>query len=136
MDISTYSNSVKHIGFCLRCVEKKCDMTIMGAFILTEKGKTMSEYPKKLRMQVYTNALTANGEKYQLTVAIEELAECQKEICKAIRGMVNEDHLAEEVADATIVLEQVRMLFGIDDKVRQIMDQKVDRLDRNLRGLN
>lgn len=50
--------------------------------------------------------------------------------------MVNEDHLAEEVADATIVLEQVRMLFGIDDKVRQIMDQKVDRLDRDLRGLN
>lgn len=94
----------------------------------------MSEYPKKLRMQVYTNALIANGEKYQLTVAIEELSECQKEICKAIRGMVNEDHLAEEVADATIVLEQVRMLFGIDDKVRQIMDQKVERLDRQLRG--
>ena len=45
------------------------------------------------------------------------------------------DHLAEEVADATIVLEQVRLIHGINDLVDKKMYWKVERLRRNLEAV-
>ena len=62
------------------------------------------------------------------------MSECQKELCKILRGDGNMDHLAEEVADATIMLEQVRLIFNLDDLVCQKMDEKVQRLDDRLRA--
>jgi hypothetical protein len=85
------------------------------------------------RLKTYTNALLAYGEEKQCIVAIEELSECQKEICKALRGKGDREHLAEEIADATITLEQMRLLFNINDRVCQYMDAKVQRLDDNLK---
>lgn len=85
------------------------------------------------RTKTYTNALLRYGQNTQCVVAIEELSECQKEICKILRGNGDLEHLAEEVADATICLEQVRLMFGLNDRVCRIMDEKVQRLDDNLR---
>ena len=89
-------------------------------------------YEKRLR--VYTNALIRFGKANQLIVALEELSEVQKEICKVMRGQTSLDHLAEEIADATIMLEQVREIFSINDLVCEAMDEKIIRLDRKLRG--
>lgn len=87
------------------------------------------------RVRVYTHALVANGEKMQMAVALEELSECQKEICKFLRGKGDAGHLAEEIADATICLEQMRYIFGLNSLVCEKMDEKIIRLDRRLRGL-
>ena len=96
----------------------------------------MNEINYEGRALIYTGALRVYGETNQLTVALEELSEAQKEICKALRGQVNLEHLAEEVADATIMLEQVRLMFGINEMVCRYMDAKVRRLtDRMLKGL-
>ena len=81
------------------------------------------------RCKTYTNAMLAFGEQNQLIVAVEELSECQKEICKIIRGGEDYRHLAEEVADATIMLEQIRMMFNINDCVCNFMDEKIKRLE-------
>lgn len=86
------------------------------------------------RQMTYTNALIHYGEAVQLAVALEELSECQKEICKFLRGFGNAGHLAEEVADAMIMLEQVQMIFGIEDMVNQEVNRKVSRLDERLKG--
>ena len=90
--------------------------------------------PYEERARVYTNALVRYGDRNQMVKAIEELAECAQTICKAILGQGDIDHLAEEVADATIMLEQIRLFFGINDRVIQYMDEKVQRLDGNLKG--
>ena len=76
----------------------------------------------------------AFGERNQLIVVIEELSECQKEICKILRGGEDYRHLAEEVADATIMLEQVAMIFNINDCVCNFMDEKIKRLDDRVKG--
>lgn len=81
------------------------------------------------RCKTYTNAILAFGEQNQLIVAIEELSECQKEICKILRGGEDFRNLAEEVADATIMLEQIRLMFNINDCVCNFMDEKIKRLD-------
>lgn len=88
----------------------------------------MNKIPYEERVLVYADALKTFGLSAQLVVALEELAEVQKEICKALRGEINAYHLAEEVADATIMLEQVRQIFGINPEVCKIMDEKVTRL--------
>ena len=78
------------------------------------------DYPE--RCKTYTNAILAFGDQNQLIVAIEELSECQKEICKILRGGEDFRNLAEEVADATIMLEQIRLMFNINDCVCNFMD--------------
>ena len=92
----------------------------------------MISYPD--RCKTYTNAMLAFGERNQLIVAIEELSECQKEICKILRGGEDYRHLAEEVADATIMLEQIRLMFNINDCVCNFMDEKIKRLENRVKG--
>ena len=89
----------------------------------------VNKIPYEQRAQVYANALVCYGEKTQMVMALEELSECQKEICKRLRGYSNDEHLAEEIADATIMLEQLRLFFGLNDLVCEKMDDKVRRLD-------
>jgi hypothetical protein len=84
------------------------------------------------RAKVYADALTTFGTNCQLVVALEEMSELQKEICKALRGEINRAHLAEEIADATIMLEQLRQIFGINDGVCKFMDAKVNRLRQRI----
>ena len=94
----------------------------------------MNKIDYEKRVQIYNNALIYFGKTIQLVVALEELSEVQKEICKTMRGYSNLDHLAEEIADATIMLEQVRMIFDMNDLVCEKMDEKVERLDDRLKG--
>lgn len=97
----------------------------------------MNQITYEERKTVYLAAKDAFGHTTQLTVALEELSEAQKEICKVLRGQGDLSRLAEEIADATIMLEQLREMFGLNDEVCQVMDEKVIRLkhtiDRNKR---
>lgn len=94
----------------------------------------MNKISYEERAKVYTDAIGTFGINTQLIVALEELSELQKEICKALRGERNTMHLAEEVADATIMLEQVRQIFKIDKPVGKIMDAKILRLQQRIDG--
>lgn len=81
------------------------------------------------RQEVYRQARDVFGAQAQFVVALEELSEEQKEICKFLRGKGDPEHLTEEIADAQIMLEQVQMLCGIDDgAVQEQMDSKIERL--------
>ena len=75
-------------------------------------------------------------EKYkdkQLIVAIEELSELQKELCKALRGKPNKENIIEELADVLIVLDQLKIYFKIeDDEIRDIIEQKIKRTKERL----
>ena len=95
----------------------------------------MNKIPYEQRAQVYTNALICFGETIQMVMALEEMSEVQKEICKKMRGYANDEHLAEEIADATIMLEQMRLFFGLNDLVCEKMDEKVKRLDELLKKI-
>lgn len=80
------------------------------------------------KYEIYRQALVKFGEQAQMIVAIEELSECQKELCKILRGGQDYEHLAEEVADAQIMLEQVQMIFPIREQVDDYTEQKLQRL--------
>lgn len=86
------------------------------------------------RKAIYARALWARGQNTQMVVAIEELSEVQKELCKMYRREGDMEHLAEEIADATIMLEQMRCIFGLNEQVCRYMDQKMKRLQDDLPG--
>ena len=88
----------------------------------------MNKISYEERAKVYTDALSTFGPNMQLIVALEEMSELQKEITKALRGNLHPMHLAEEVADATIMLEQLRQIFNINEEVCDMMDKKIARL--------
>lgn len=84
------------------------------------------------RKRVYEAALAKWGTELQATVAIEELSEVQKEICKMLRGKLDLEHMAEEIADATIMLEQLRQMLDINDSVCAWMDYKITVLEKKV----
>ena len=64
----------------------------------------------------------------QLIVAIEELSELQKELCKYLRGKGNKDHIIEEMADVLIMVSNIREYFSIkDDDISSIIQSKQQR---------
>lgn len=92
----------------------------------------MNNFTYEERKAVYEQALAKWGAKMQATVAIEEMSEVIKEITKSLRGELNREHLAEEIADATIMLEQLRQMFNINDSVCSWMDYKIAALKRKV----
>ncbi len=53
---------------------------------------------------------------HQLDIAIEEMSELTKEICKYKRGFDNRENIIEEMADVFIMLRQLKLIFNITDK--------------------
>ena len=64
-------------------------------------------------IDIYKKAINTFGESAQMIVALEEFSELQKEITKLLRGQGNLEHLAEEMADAEIMLEQLKLIYGV-----------------------
>lgn len=82
---------------------------------------------------LYQLALDRWGVNGQLTVAVEELSELIKEICKTLRHIGHVNDLAEEVADVEIMCEQLRYMFAIDEEVDDWKKYKLNRLANRLK---
>ena len=104
----------------------------------------MNKIPYEERLEVYLKAIWKFGTSLQMLVAIEEMSEVIKSITKMERRF-HQPHTAEElaeckasiieeVADATIMLEQLRLIFGINDEVCEAMDAKIERLKERVSG--
>ena len=87
----------------------------------------MGEYISEA--EVLQRALDTYGSLPQIVMVFEEVSELQKELCKYLRGRGSFEHIAEEIADVEIMLEQMKMLFCCTDDVR-----KVERLKERLDG--
>lgn len=73
----------------------------------------------------------------QMIVAIEELSELQKEVCKAFRNKYKKDDMLGEIADVYIMLEQLKLYFSIsDEEVINTIEQKNKRTRERLAGGN
>lgn len=79
-------------------------------------------------MTTLEKAIETYGKDMQLTVAVEEFSELIKEICKNKRGAENREAIIEEMADCYIMLEQLEIIFGIDDL--ELLSMKADKLHR------
>jgi NTP pyrophosphatase (non-canonical NTP hydrolase) len=93
------------------------------------------------RQAVLKRAVTTFGEEAQLKVAIEEMSELTKAICKYWRTKPDTPaakkaiaSIREETADVQIMLDQIKILFGEPDpeekeKLKRLWD-RLDEFDR------
>lgn len=84
--------------------------------------------------QIETCRSIANhyGREHQVLIAIEEMSELTKELCKYFRRFDRKKEIVEEVADAQIMLEQLIELFGIEGDVDKMVDYKLNRQIRRM----
>ena len=80
-------------------------------------------------------ALEAFGAEAQMVMAIEEMSELTKELCKNGRGQENTTHIAEEIADVEIMLQQMVMLFDCPGQVETFRRYKLERLAERIKGV-
>ena len=100
-------------------------------FAVTEKGEINNVIciPKYLLKE----AINTFGVDSQLNIAVEELSELIKEICKAKRYSDRVDvywynSLCEEMADVIIMIEQLQMIFDNKEDVEKYVNEKLNRL--------
>ena len=88
--------------------------------------------------EVFEKAIHTYGQTAQEDVAIEEMSEHIKAICKMRRAGVNEkpaatDAIVDEIADVSIMLEQLCMMYECFDAVENRRQYKVRRLENRLK---
>lgn len=84
--------------------------------------------------QAYEKFLKAWGEDAQIMMAIEEMSELTKELCKYLRykGFKEKDaksvveNINEETADVLNCVEQLELIFN-EKKINEIRKEKIDR---------
>lgn len=82
---------------------------------------------------ILLKAIETYGKDMQCKMAIEEMSELTKAICKNFRGKPNTDHIAEEIADVKIMLMQLELIFNCTDKVIEWQDYKLRRLKERVK---
>lgn len=86
-------------------------------------------------MTIFEKAIETYGADLQKQVAIEEMAELTKEICKEFRGKGNREHIIEEIADVDIMLQQLMIMYDITtEEMLNAVGIKIARLDKRLKG--
>lgn len=84
---------------------------------------------------VLKEAVERYGIDKQMTVAIEEMSELTKALCKFCRGNHSfgvTDNIAEEIADVRIMLNQIEEYFALEDDVQEWTRYKILRLHERL----
>lgn len=88
-------------------------------------------------IDTYKQAIKTYGKKAQKLMAIEEMSELTKEICKDFRGKLNREHLIEEMADVLIMLDQMLLLYKIGgEEIVSMCIRKMNRLKERLETQN
>lgn len=87
--------------------------------------------------EIYKQAIETYGVRAQKLMAIEEMSELTKEICKDFRGKLNREHLIEEMADVTIMLDQMLLIYEISgEEILSMCGRKMKRLKERLEKVN
>ena len=97
----------------------------------------MTEKEKNL---LYYEVVTRYGERYQREMAIEECSELIKALCKYDRYYADEDvdkrilrlNIIEEMADVSIMIDQLKLMFDHNDDFEQTKESKLKRLAKRI----
>lgn len=72
---------------------------------------------------------------YKQTIkAIEEMSELQKELCKDILHKGKKENITEEMADVEIMLNQLKIIFDNEEKVKDIIEEKIKRTKERIKN--
>lgn len=96
-----------------------------------KKKKKTPENKQSKHEDILTGAMLKYGFESQTMMAIEEMSELTKEICKTKRGKFDKEHIQEEMADVQIMLWQLGIIFG---DPWEWINKKMKRLEEMVKG--
>lgn len=83
------------------------------------------------KIQLYTDVLSAWGIGNQVFMVMEETGEMLNALAKANRGRVTREEVITELADVSIMMEQMAFYFGYED-FKAEKERKLNRLRERL----
>lgn len=130
------SNGANSCAYCKECPADGEDCETIVQFAAADLIENQQREIEALRWanegvsgdKICRAALEAFGERAQMTMAIEEMSELAKELCKRCRGRDNVEAIAEEIADVEIMLQQMVMMFDCAGQVETFRRYKLERL--------
>jgi hypothetical protein len=84
-----------------------------------------------MQHKVLEAAVNRYGAKKQITMAVEEMAELIQQLAKFINDRGNKENVCEEIADVSIMLDQLFLIFD-PFLIKRFREQKLDRLQERL----
>ena len=84
------------------------------------------------RVVLYSKVLDAWGIEAQVSMVMEETGEMLAALGKARRGRVTKEEVITELADVSIMMEQMAVFFGLDE-FREEKERKLKRLQNRLK---
>ena len=82
--------------------------------------------------EIYRAALVIFGDSCQIEKTFEEIGEFMEALIKCKYGRDKMNHLAEEIADVHIMLDQMAVLFGCEAEVEHMKRYKIRRLEQRI----
>lgn len=82
---------------------------------------------KEERLKLYERAINIWGVEAQRNMAFEELGELNTILARDRRGRATKEEILTELADVTIMCEQMAVILGYDDYEKEL-DRKLVRL--------
>lgn len=98
----------------------------------------MNAEPFVVDLDLLEDCVRIYGKRSQVDMAIEEMSELTKALLKERRipdGKAYADHIAEEMADVTIMLMQLQMIFDNSEKIQKQITFKLERQRKRLKHL-
>lgn len=157
--MSDYDCTIQEIAakICAEIVEKQDDLirktvrTIGGVdyhHITIDRAQTLEalqlyenrfEQLPSVRPDILKAAVAKYGQSAQVDMAIEEMSELTKALCKERRTQLIQgkhaeavSNIVEEIADVAIMLWQLMLMFDCDGEVQRQVDFKTTRLAQRL----
>lgn len=115
--------------FCMK-VRKACkeDFLEMLEGKYEEGWRAITE-KERIVLQKALNEYGITSQKWML---VEECSELLNAIAKLNRGRVGVDDIITELADVSIMVDQMAIIFG-EEKIKAERERKIDRLEQRLR---
>lgn len=142
MDINLMRKSIETLETDKACAGTICEFECEGCSYSHDINESIdaldvaiallkARLRKEQESQICKAAVEEYGYEDQMLQAIEELAELQRAITRAIKAPADRDNLHEEIADVEIMLAQMRLIFDPGE----IDDWKASKLERLARKL-
>lgn len=87
---------------------------------------------KEKRIELYQKALSKWGEEAQINMVYEEIGELLTALSRFKRGRANHNDIMTELADVSIMVEQIATLMNYDDFEKE-KNFKLNRLKERLK---
>lgn len=131
-EVECIVESLECNGYCEDCDIREITERLAYYEDEAEQREQGTQLGDDERQSILMAAIDWYGITPQVDMAIEEMAELTKALCKIKRGWSEEAfaNIREEIADVQIMLDQMRLIYG---QTAEIETAKLARLQRRIR---